>query len=55
MATDRTNNQIKLKDGRMLGYRECGAPDGKSIFCFHGHPSSRLAFFPCHQVDNVEC
>ena len=54
MATARTNNQIKLKDGRMVGYREYGAPEGKPVFCFHGHPG-RLAFFPCHQVDSVEC
>lgn len=42
MATDRTNKQIKLKDGRMLGYGEYGAPDGKPVFYFHGHPGSRL-------------
>jgi hypothetical protein len=48
MATDRTNNQIQLKDGRMLGYREYDTPGGKSVCCFHGRPSSCLAFFPCH-------
>ena len=42
MATDRTNKQIKLKDGRMLGYDEYGAPEGKPVFYFHGHPGSRL-------------
>jgi pimeloyl-ACP methyl ester carboxylesterase len=42
MATDRTNKQIKLKDGRMLGYGEYGAPDGKPVCYFHGHPGSRL-------------
>jgi len=42
MATDRTNQQIKLKDGRMLGYAEYGAPEGKPVFYFHGFPSSRL-------------
>jgi pimeloyl-ACP methyl ester carboxylesterase len=42
MATDRTNKQIKLKDGRMLGYGEYGAPEGKPVFYFHGHPGSRL-------------
>ena len=42
MATDRTNKQIKLKDWRMLGYGEYGAPDGKPVFYFHGHPGSRL-------------
>ena len=42
MATDRTNKQIKLKDGRMLGYAEYGAHEGKSVLYFHGHPGSRL-------------
>jgi len=42
VATDRTNQQIKLKDGRMLGYDEYGAPKGKPVFYFHGHPGSRL-------------
>ena len=42
MATDRTNQQIKLKDGRMLGYAEYGAPEGKPVFYFHGWPGSRL-------------
>jgi len=38
MATDRTNQQIKLEDGRMLGYAEYGAPEGKPVFYFHGFP-----------------
>lgn len=42
MATDRTNQQIKLRDGRSLGYAEYGNPDGKPVFCFHGSPGSRL-------------
>ncbi|MFC1845981.1 alpha/beta fold hydrolase [Chloroflexota bacterium] len=42
MTTDRTNQQIKLKDGRSLGYAEYGSPDGKTILCFHGFPGSRL-------------
>ena len=42
MATDRTNQQIKLKDGRMLGYAEYGNPDGNPVFYFHGFPGSRL-------------
>jgi pimeloyl-ACP methyl ester carboxylesterase len=41
MATDRENKQIKLKDGRILGYSEYGAADGKPVFFFHGHPGSR--------------
>jgi len=42
MVTERTNQQIKLKDGRLLGYAEYGALDGKPVFYFHGFPGSRL-------------
>lgn len=42
MATDKTDQTIKLKDGRTLGYAEYGAPKGKPVFYFHGFPSSRL-------------
>ncbi|MFC1909196.1 alpha/beta fold hydrolase [Chloroflexota bacterium] len=38
---DKTNQTIKLKDGRMLGYAEYGVPEGKPIFYFHGFPGSR--------------
>jgi len=33
---------IQLRDGRTLGYREYGSPQGKALFYFHGHPGSRL-------------
>ncbi|MFW9970427.1 MAG: alpha/beta fold hydrolase [Candidatus Odinarchaeota archaeon] len=36
------NQIITLKDGRKLGYAEFGVPEGKPIFYFHGHGSSRL-------------
>jgi len=39
---DRINQQIELKDGRLLGYAEYGNPDGKPVFYFHGFPGSRL-------------
>ena len=42
MGNDRTDQTIKLKDGRMLGYAEYGAPEGKPVFYFHGFPGSRL-------------
>ena len=42
MVTNRTNQQIKLKDGRLLGYTEYGAREGKPVFYFHGFPGSRL-------------
>jgi pimeloyl-ACP methyl ester carboxylesterase len=34
---------ITLRGGRVLGYDEYGDPNGKSLFFFHGWPSSRLA------------
>ena len=42
MDDKRTNQQVKLRDGRMLGYAEYGSPDGKPVFYFHGFPGSRL-------------
>jgi hypothetical protein len=42
MAKDKTNKRIKLKDGRMPGYAEYGAPEGKPVFYFHRYPGSRL-------------
>ena len=52
MAINRTNQQTKLKDGRMLGYAEYGAPEGKPIFYFHGFPSSRLDW-PLFDADDA--
>ena len=46
MTTDKTNQTIKLKDGRTLGYTEYGAPQGKPVFFFHGWIGSRLDFRP---------
>ncbi|MFC1963495.1 alpha/beta fold hydrolase [Chloroflexota bacterium] len=42
MTEEKTNQQIKLKDGRMLGYAEYGSSAGKPVFYFHGHPGTRL-------------
>jgi len=35
------DNQIKLSDGRALGYAEYGDPQGQPVLHFHGFPSSR--------------
>ena len=35
-------DKIRLRDGRSLGFLECGDPEGKPIFYFHGFPGSRL-------------
>ena len=40
----RLNQQIKLPDGRRLGYDEHGPAGGIPLFYFHGSPSSRLEF-----------
>ena len=39
---DLLNQTITLKEGRKLGYAEFGNIDGKSLFYFPGHGSSRL-------------
>jgi pimeloyl-ACP methyl ester carboxylesterase len=39
-----TDNQIKLRDGRTLGYAEFGVPTGRPVFLFNG-TASRL-FYP---------
>lgn len=40
--SDRSSQQIKLQDGRALGYAEYGKLDGKPVFFFHGFPGSRI-------------
>ena len=37
-----TDNCFKLKDGRILGYADCGNTNGIPIFLFHGTPGSRI-------------
>lgn len=44
MAYTGTHRQLKLFDGRMVGYTEYGAPDGVPLFYFHGFPGSRLDY-----------
>ncbi len=41
---ERTAEQIKLRDGRTLGFAEFGDPAGVPIFFFHGFPGSRLDY-----------
>lgn len=42
MIEKRTNQQISLNGGKLIGYAEYGTPDGKPVFYFHGFPGSRL-------------
>jgi len=44
MDDKNTSQQIKLQDGRVLGYAEYGPPEGLPVFYFHGFPGSRLDF-----------
>ena len=53
MTTDRISQQIKLKDGRSLGYAEYGSPDGKPIFYFHGFPGSRIDWLLCDAANSA--
>lgn len=46
--TPKTDNIVKLPDGRALGYAEYGDSLGKPIFYFHGWPSSRLEGMTFH-------
>ncbi len=39
---DRENQQIRLRDGRNLGFAEYGRSGGAPVIYFHGWPSSRL-------------
>lgn len=41
-AKSPTEQTLKLKDGRVLGFAEYGDPNGKPVLEFHGWPSSRL-------------
>ena len=36
-----SDKTLQLSDGRTLGYAEYGAPEGKALLYFHGHPGSR--------------
>lgn len=36
------DNTMKLNDGRILGFSDCGEPNGIPIFLFHGTPGSRI-------------
>lgn len=38
----KSDNQIKLQDGHLVGYAEYGDLQGKPVLHFHGLPSSRL-------------
>ena len=41
ITTTSADHVLHLRDGRSLGYREYGDPDGFPVFLFHGIPGSR--------------
>jgi pimeloyl-ACP methyl ester carboxylesterase len=41
-AKSRTEQRLRLKDGRALGFAEYGDPNGKPVLEFHGWPGCRL-------------
>ncbi len=40
-----TDNRVKLKNGRSVGYAQYGDPDGSPVLYFHGMPGSRFDLF----------
>jgi pimeloyl-ACP methyl ester carboxylesterase len=47
---DRMNQQMRLRDGRKLGFAEYGRADGLPFLYFHGWPSSRLEPYAMREV-----
>lgn len=47
------DSDLRLKDGRTLGWREFGAADGRPVLAFHGAPASRLMFEPAARSAEV--
>ena len=47
--------QVRLADGRSLGYRVTGSPGGKPVLYFHGFPGSRMeAGWLCDGTEECE-
>jgi len=44
------DRQCALPGGRVIAYREFGAPDGDAVLAFHGTPGSRLKFASAHRA-----
>ena len=44
MTEPRTDNILRLADGRRLSYAEYGDPDGEPVILLHGNPGSRLFY-----------
>ena len=50
----KTDNQVKLSDGRSIGYAEYGDPQGRPVLYFHGLPSSRFEMNNSDLIEIVE-
>lgn len=44
------SHRLQLRDGRRLGYMDCGDPLGQPVFLFHGLPGSRLQGHPDRSI-----
>jgi hypothetical protein len=42
IARTTTDQRLRLRDGRWLGYVDYGDPTGTPIICCHGTPGSRI-------------
>lgn len=50
MTLATTDQTLRLRDGRTLGYAEYGDPSGTPVIFFHGNPGSRLMHHPDESV-----
>ena len=52
-AESADENSIRLEDGRSLGYRVLGDPEGVPLFFFHGTPGSRFCLTGQDAIANL--
>lgn len=50
MSASKTDQTLRLADGRQLGFAEYGDPQDKPVFFFPGGPSTRLFHHPNHEI-----
>ncbi len=50
----KTDNQVRLNDGKSMGYAEYGDPRGRPVLYFHGLPSLRLEMYNPDLIEIAE-
>ncbi|MEN2494958.1 MAG: hypothetical protein TECD_00869 [Hyphomicrobiaceae bacterium hypho_1] len=45
--------EFRLRDGRVISYREYGAVNGQVVIALHGTPGSRLKYRPAHEAAGI--